>query len=1088
LGYKNTERYFSSGSNIEEIGHESNLSANVAFLDSFNLSLPNHIHGLIPADGPPRRVETEEAKSGIDSAFYESVILLDDIIEIFALAQLSGDGQESGFENDSAPNSGSVAKIQWPHKVLWQVSSHSHYRMWSKYFLQQNHRIPIGHPGCSATEKLPMAQFDLFFSYASADLAAAEALEAWLQAPPRNRTVWRDRRSILPAAPDYYPPILAGISASAAFLLLLSSRWLRSQVAARELADAQAAGKKIVPVIHPAIPRDPTTSEGRESKSEMMQTLQTSGLAAKLERLNWIWLIKDEFAEQDYTQVEQALATDFEWAARHAVIVQRLNRWKAVQDVAALLRGADLVELMADAFADAPNRVPVLTAEQRAFLLESQRHDAAERERMEGLYWGAQSRAAAFAARERGEAEPDVALLLAAEGASIATAPESRASLLSLLHRHALLTGVIHGHGWGRIVSGVTFSRDGRWLASVNRARALGDDRRAHLLVHDARTGQEWERIGSNHPLSAVAWGERWLAVASPGSIGWLRWDDWKGKFRGNTPTALDGNVIPDYLAFSPPAAGLSWGEVLAWGTKWGDIGLIRVGDHVRWQGRLNDDRSSNSLTGLSWLADGRLITAEGGRILARPFPGLEPAQEIAAPGQVFSLASDGERWVASCSCNGSVGLLVGKGTNVETFLPAAHHDLGMISALAGQPDDPWFLTGSSARRSGAPAVALWKDETVRETLLQGEDEGLTKIAADPSGRFLAAGDMQGRVWLWDRNRRSYLVSEALPGVIANCIVASRAGRAAVATRDGHVLIFGPSCDGAPVADVLAPFTPSRLLSADSGRMLLATAEDGRLAMLGVDGVAWVLSWLDGLKDIAAAADASIIAVLGLNNVLTVLRLTQSTLYPVRSINVGAQVIQLALDPTGQWVYAVVERLGFSLVSWRVDAPDETPVDVGGITVGLPPTPIAFPGEGLITIGDGDDLLFLPRDAPKDATRRVGHDEPVRHIAAGSHLVASVACWFQDTRVDQMRLWTTDGQPLGPVTLPEHAADIALSPDENSVLMLGQSGSLWRVMLRVEDWVDIARRIAGRSLTAEEERRYGVDVWQARSLKLRDEG
>jgi hypothetical protein len=86
LGHKNTERYFSSGGAIEEIGPEFNLSSNVAFPDSFNLSLPDHVHGLIPADGPPRRVETEEAESGIDSTFYESVILLDDIIEKFALA------------------------------------------------------------------------------------------------------------------------------------------------------------------------------------------------------------------------------------------------------------------------------------------------------------------------------------------------------------------------------------------------------------------------------------------------------------------------------------------------------------------------------------------------------------------------------------------------------------------------------------------------------------------------------------------------------------------------------------------------------------------------------------------------------------------------------------------------------------------------------------------------------------------------------------------------------------------------------------------------------------------------------------------
>jgi len=86
LGYKSTERYFSSGGNIEEIGHESNLSANVSLLDSFNLPLPNHVHDLIAPDGPPRRVETEAAEPGIDSAFYESAPLLDDIIEIFASA------------------------------------------------------------------------------------------------------------------------------------------------------------------------------------------------------------------------------------------------------------------------------------------------------------------------------------------------------------------------------------------------------------------------------------------------------------------------------------------------------------------------------------------------------------------------------------------------------------------------------------------------------------------------------------------------------------------------------------------------------------------------------------------------------------------------------------------------------------------------------------------------------------------------------------------------------------------------------------------------------------------------------------------
>ena len=45
----------------------------------------------------PRRVETEEAESGIDSTFYESMVLLDDIIEVFTSSQLSAVGKGSFF-------------------------------------------------------------------------------------------------------------------------------------------------------------------------------------------------------------------------------------------------------------------------------------------------------------------------------------------------------------------------------------------------------------------------------------------------------------------------------------------------------------------------------------------------------------------------------------------------------------------------------------------------------------------------------------------------------------------------------------------------------------------------------------------------------------------------------------------------------------------------------------------------------------------------------------------------------------------------------------------------------------------------------
>ena len=89
-GRKKSGPDFSLGSDIEEALHESHLFANVAFPDSFHLSLFDHVHGFIAADCPMRRGETGKPESGIDSSLYKSVVLFEDIIEVFALPELRG--------------------------------------------------------------------------------------------------------------------------------------------------------------------------------------------------------------------------------------------------------------------------------------------------------------------------------------------------------------------------------------------------------------------------------------------------------------------------------------------------------------------------------------------------------------------------------------------------------------------------------------------------------------------------------------------------------------------------------------------------------------------------------------------------------------------------------------------------------------------------------------------------------------------------------------------------------------------------------------------------------------------------------------
>ena len=51
------------------------------------LSLPDHRHGLETRQRLPRRTETAEAEPRPDKALDTPVVLLDDVVEVFALPQ-----------------------------------------------------------------------------------------------------------------------------------------------------------------------------------------------------------------------------------------------------------------------------------------------------------------------------------------------------------------------------------------------------------------------------------------------------------------------------------------------------------------------------------------------------------------------------------------------------------------------------------------------------------------------------------------------------------------------------------------------------------------------------------------------------------------------------------------------------------------------------------------------------------------------------------------------------------------------------------------------------------------------------------------
>jgi hypothetical protein len=66
------------GGDSEEAVRKSQLSPNGAFAHSVDLAFSDHDHRLESFDGPPRRLETKETESGIDSPFDEPMVLLDE--------------------------------------------------------------------------------------------------------------------------------------------------------------------------------------------------------------------------------------------------------------------------------------------------------------------------------------------------------------------------------------------------------------------------------------------------------------------------------------------------------------------------------------------------------------------------------------------------------------------------------------------------------------------------------------------------------------------------------------------------------------------------------------------------------------------------------------------------------------------------------------------------------------------------------------------------------------------------------------------------------------------------------------------------
>ena len=72
---------------VEQVGDDDGFAPDIMTVNLSKLSLPHHRHRFETRQSSPRGMETAEAEPGPDKALDTPVVLLDDVVEVFALPQ-----------------------------------------------------------------------------------------------------------------------------------------------------------------------------------------------------------------------------------------------------------------------------------------------------------------------------------------------------------------------------------------------------------------------------------------------------------------------------------------------------------------------------------------------------------------------------------------------------------------------------------------------------------------------------------------------------------------------------------------------------------------------------------------------------------------------------------------------------------------------------------------------------------------------------------------------------------------------------------------------------------------------------------------
>ena len=285
--------------------------------------------------------------------------------------------------------------------------------------------------------------------------------------------------------------------------------------------------------------------------------------------------------------------------------------------------------------------------------------------------------------------------------------------------------------------------------------------------------------------------------------------------------------------------------------------------------------QQTDGVSVLAWAPDGKALISGGEDGSVGWWKGQTVRSKPAHSSSVRHVAFASDRkWMFSLSCDAlRVWTHPGGTLQEETKLS---FDEGRTFSMAASPVDPIFVVGAIGKDPEIYTVpdAAWCDPLPDRSLSSRlrlrwpppKPFLATALAFSPDGRVVAAGSLDGSVWLWTIADRTLLWKKRLAKTCVVALVFSPAGAHIASASDGQVCVY--NLDGSALLQQEVDGPVKGVAFSPDGNLLACALEKGAMMFLDLaacSSVAGPLPRPTGALAVAISPDGTRLAV-GLPN------------------------------------------------------------------------------------------------------------------------------------------------------------------------------------------------------------------------------